>query len=201
MRKAWFLVALLLLGLLALEGCRKKEAPPPPSGQKVAMIIASQNFRDEELLKPKEILEKAGVEVLVVSTTRGEARGMLGARVTPDLLLSELRVEDFAAIVFVGGIGASQYWEDPLAHRICREALEKGKILAAICIAPVTLANSGVLAGRRATVYPTEAEKLREKGAIYTGAKVEKDGKIITASGPEAAEDFGRAILAALGEF
>ena len=34
--------------------------------------------------------------------------------------------------------------------------------------------------------------------AIYTGAKVERDGNLITASGPEAAEDFGKAVLQAL---
>ncbi|MGC9019575.1 MAG: DJ-1/PfpI family protein [Candidatus Bipolaricaulaceae bacterium] len=199
MKKAWFFMAPLVLGLLALEGCRKKEAPPsPPPGQKVAMIITSQNFRDEELLKPKEILEKAGLKVFVVSTTRSEVRGMLGAKVTPDLLLSELSAEDYAAIVFVGGVGASQYWDDPLAHEICRKALEKGKVLGAICIAPVTLARAGVLSGKKATVFPTEAEKLREKGAIYTGAKVEKDGRIITASGPEAAKDFAKALIEAL---
>jgi len=159
------------------------------------MIIAAGNFRDEELQKPKEILEKAGAKVLVVSTTLDEVRGMLGARVKPDLLLSDLRVDEYQAVVFVGGTGASQYWDDPLAHRIARETLEKGKILGAICISPVTLARAGVLTGKRATVFPTEAQKLQEKGAIYTGAKVERDGQIITASGPEAAEDFGNALV------
>lgn len=162
------------------------------------MIIAAGNFRDEELQKPKEILEKAGAKVLVVSTTLEEVRGMLGARVKPDLLLSDLRVDEFQAVVFVGGTGASQYWDDPLAHRIARETLEKGKILGAICIAPVTLARAGVLTGKRATVFPTEAQKLQEKGVIYTGAKVERDGQIITASGPEAAEDFANALVNAL---
>jgi protease I len=193
-----FLVAVLLVLLLLPLGCKKKEAQAPFTGVKVAMIIAAKDFRDEELLRPKEVLEAQGVKVLVVSATKEEALGMLGAKIKPDLLLSELRVDDYAAIIFVGGVGASQYWDDPLAHKICREALEKGKILGAICIAPVTLANAGVLSGKRATVFPTEAEKLKGKGAIYTGAKVERDGNLITASGPEAAEDFGKAILQAL---
>jgi len=45
----------------------------------------------------------------MVSTSKEEARGMLGAKVKPDLLLSELKVEDYAAVVFVGGVGASEY--------------------------------------------------------------------------------------------
>jgi len=191
-------MAVLAVLLLFPFGCKKKEAQAPLAGVKVAMIIAAKDFRDEELLKPKEILEAQGVKVVLVSTTKEEVRGMLGTKVKPDLLLSELKVDDYAAIVFVGGVGASQYWDDPLAHKICREALEQGKILGAICIAPVTLANSGVLLGRKATVFPTEAERLKGKGAIYTGAKVEWDGNLITASGPEAAEDFGKALLQAL---
>ena len=41
----------------------------------------------------------------MVSTSKEEARGMLGAKVKPDLLLSELKVDEYAAIVFVGGDG------------------------------------------------------------------------------------------------
>jgi len=69
------------------------------------MMIAAKDFRDEELLKPKEVLEAQGVKVVLVSTTRDETRGMLGTKVKPDLLLSELKVDDYAAVVFVGGDG------------------------------------------------------------------------------------------------
>jgi len=70
--------------------------------------------------------------------------------------------------------------------------------VAAICISPVTLARAGILKNRRATVFPTEAEELKKEGAIYTGAPVEEDGRIITASGPEAAGEFGERIASVL---
>jgi len=72
------------------------------------MRIAAKDFRDEELLKPKEILEAQGVKVVLVSTTRDETQGMRGTKVRPDLLLSEVKVEDYAAIVFVGGDGCKR---------------------------------------------------------------------------------------------
>ncbi len=166
--------------------------------KKVLMIIAERNFRDEELLKPRTILEDRGVEVRIASTTLQNVTGMLGATVKPDILLSDVKVQDYDAITFVGGSGASQYWNDPLAHSIAQASVERGKILCAICIAPVTLANAGVLSGKRATVFSSEKNKLEAKGVIYTGKPVQVEGKIITGEGPQAAEQFGEAIIRAL---
>jgi protease I len=166
--------------------------------KKALLIIASQKFRDEEFLRPKKILEEGGVEVTVASSSLTTATGMLGAKVKPDILLEDVKVDDYDAVVFVGGSGASEYWNSTLAHSIAREAEEKGKLLCAICIAPVTLANAGLLRNRRATVFGSEIGKLKAKGAVYTAAGVEKDGRIITGQGPEYASEFGRAILGAL---
>lgn len=166
--------------------------------KKVVMIIAQDNFRDEELLQPKEILEKNGIEVKVASTTLRETKGMLGAKVKPDILVSNINVVDFDAIIFVGGAGASQYWDDPQAQRLASEALIGNRIVAAICIAPVTLAKAGILKGKRATVWSSEAGQLKAGGANYTGRSVEKDGNIITAAGPFAAREFGEELLQVL---
>ncbi|MEK7136703.1 MAG: DJ-1/PfpI family protein, partial [Patescibacteria group bacterium] len=76
-------------------------------------------------------------------------------------------------------------------------------MLGAICIAPTILARAGVLRGKKATVWdpstgsgqvalPTPSQVLRECGAQYTGEAVTVDGKIVTANGPAAAEEFGR---------
>ena len=166
--------------------------------KKAVMIIAQDGFRDEEFFQPKEILEKQGIEVKVASTALTQAKGMLGAEVKPDILVSDIDVTDFDAIIFVGGIGASQYWDDPIAHKLAQEAYNRNKIVAAICIAPVTLARAGILKGKRATVWSSEAGNLRSAEANYTAKPLEKDGNIITASGPIAAREFGEAIVKAL---
>jgi protease I len=64
----------------------------------------------------------------------------------------------------------------------------------------VTLANSGLLSGKKATVYASEEGQLKNKGAECTGQSVERDGKVITANGPKAAREFGNAIAQALME-
>lgn len=202
----------IVLGLLALAACRPTPtlapvpapptvSPPAEKGQ-VLMVIAPQNFRDEEYARPREILESAGYAITVASRSRETARGMLGMQVQPDLLLSEARAADYDAVVFVGGSGAQTYWDDPEAHRLAREAADGGKVVAAICIAPVILARAGVLEGKQATVFdpPSLCAALTAHGATCTGASVHRDGRVVTASGPQAAEDFARAILAALEE-
>ncbi len=166
--------------------------------KKALMIIAERNFRDEELLEPKKILEDREIKVTIASTSLQDSRGMLGATVKPDLLLSSVKVQDYDVIIFVGGGGASQYWNDPLAHSIAQKAVQKDKILGAICIAPVTLANAGVLSGKKATVFSSEISKLETKGATYTGKPVQVEGKIITGESPQSAEQFGEAIVKVL---
>lgn len=166
--------------------------------KKAVMVIAEDRFRDEELAQPKEILEDSGIEVKVASTSLKEAKGVLGARVKPDILVRDINLKDFAAIIFIGGGGASQYWDDPLAHQLIRDAINDNKIVAAICIAPVTLAKAGILEGKRATVFSQGADELKAAGANYTGHPVEKDGNIITASGPAAAREFAQELVKAI---
>lgn len=186
----YFLILLVTSPVAGQEAANMKK--------KVVMIIAQDGFRDEELLQPKEILEKQGIEVTLASTTLMQAKGMLGAKVKPDILVKDVNVKDFAAVIFIGGAGASLYWDDPLAHKLAQEASNTNKIVAAICIAPVTLAKAGILKAKRATVWSSEAGQLRAYGANYTGRAVEKDGNIITASGPVASSEFGEELVKAL---
>ena len=166
--------------------------------KKILMVIAQQNFRDEEYEVPKEIFEKAGFEVKTVAERRGEAIGKLGARAWVDFPFAEANIHNFDAVVFVGGPGAADYFNDNEAHNLAREAVQENKLLAAICIAPSILANAGLLENKRVTAFPSEKENLKAKGANYTANRVEVDGNLITANGPEAAGEFGEKIVAAL---
>lgn len=165
--------------------------------RKILMIIACKNFRDEELTTPKKMLEANGYDVTVASREKSGCTGMLGATATVDTLLSEVNVDEYDGIIFVGGVGAKIYINDPLAHKIARQAVKNGKILGAICIAPSILAKAGVLKGKKATVWQGKEfiSILKKGGANYTAEKVTVDGKIITAHGPDAASQFGEKII------
>lgn len=163
--------------------------------KKVALVIAERQFRDEEYQIPHDLLQEAGFDVLTVSTSKNTAIGKLGLKVTPDTLITELNPAELDALVFIGGGGSQQYFDDPLSHSLAQKIVELGKVLGAICIAPVILANAKVLVGKNATVFPDGASVLRQNGANYTGSQVEVDGQILTGNGPEAAEAFGQALI------
>lgn len=167
-------------------------------GKKAVLIIASRNFRDEEFFETKTVLEDAGVETITASTKKGVRTGMLGGKAEADILISQLNVDDYDAVIFIGGIGATEYFGNATALRIAYQGVAGEKIVAAICVAPTILANAGVLQGVRVTGYSSERGRLIRAGARYTGAAVERDGLIITGSGPGAARLFGREIVEAL---
>ena len=162
--------------------------------KKVALVIAEREFRDEEYQVPHSILKEAGFSVLTASTSTSTAVESC-LKVRPDTLISDLKPDELDALVFIGGGGSEQYFDDPLAHRLASAMVELDRVLGAICIAPVILAKAKVLEGKKATVFPDGASILKQYGADYTESDVEIDGKIITGNGPDAADAFGRSLI------
>jgi deglycase len=156
------------------------------------MVIAHNGFRDEEYWIPKEIFEKNNIQVTTVSSQIELAISKFGKTTMVDKLLSDIRANDFAAILFVGGPGTDEYFGLEAAHVLANDFIAQNKLTTAICIAPVILAKAGILKGKQATVFPSGREDLEKAGAKYTGAAVEKDGQIITGSGTEAATEFAQ---------
>ncbi|TSC53212.1 MAG: protease I [Parcubacteria group bacterium LiPW_72] len=168
--------------------------------KKVLIIVSPRDFRDEEYFIPKGLLKKAALTVDTASTALGIAYGVMGGEAEVNLLLEKVEVKDYAAVVFIGGPGARSYFDHPEVHRIAQEAAKMKMVLAAICIAPVILARSGVLAGRRATVWTSALDKsavrdLERGEATYLAEELVIDDNIITAQGPAAASKFAAAII------
>ncbi|MDD2778352.1 MAG: DJ-1/PfpI family protein [Methanocellales archaeon] len=166
--------------------------------RRILMVISPKNFRDEELLESKDVLKKAGFEVVVTSVTSETCIGMFGIMVKPDRVIDELNVEEFDAVVVVGGAGTPVLNQYDKVLKILREANEQKKILAAICLGPIVLAKAGVLEGKKATVFPSGVSKIESGGAQYVSKSVVIDGNLITADGPQSAKMFGNAIVSAL---
>jgi protease I len=166
---------------------------------RTAVLIASQeNFDDRELFETMRVLNTMGVQTVIASIRLGVIRGMMGGIAEAGILLSQLRTDDYDAVIFIGGDGAREYFNNPDALNIARQTASQGKVLAAISTAPTILANAGVLRGVRATAYLTERAVLQKAGATYTGNHVERDGLIITSTGPIAVVQFAGAIAEAL---
>lgn len=172
---------------------------------KTIFIIAQNNFREEELFDTKKTLEEKGHTCEIASKTKGTCTGTPNGKTIQAIKsIEELKAEDYDAIIFTGGAGAIKYQNDPAVHKIIKEANEKNKIIAAICIAPTILANTGILKGKKTTAWDAgdgkTIKQIEEKGAKYTGKDVETDGNIITANGPDASKKFGKKIAEKITE-
>ena len=169
---------------------------------KAWFVIAPVEFRDEEYFIPKQILEEGGIEITTASTS-DTSTSKFGKQVDVDMLIENAN-SDYDVIIFVGGHGARDYFDNQTALNLARKFLEEGKFVTAICIGPAILAKSGVLNDKMATVWASSNNKegvdiLEENGAKYVNQDVVIDEKVITANGPEAAEEFGKKILEVLG--
>lgn len=162
---------------------------------KVLMVIAPGNFRDEELKIPKEAFEDAGFEVEIASTVTEPVTGMMGIVVSPDLLLEDVRTNEYKAVVFVGGLGMNKLFDDKQAHRVAKEAVDLERVLGAICIAPVILVRAGVVKNKAISVHESMADVCKNKGANVSAAEVTVNGYMVTGNGPEASDRFVEEIL------
>ncbi|MDD3190508.1 MAG: DJ-1/PfpI family protein [Candidatus Pacebacteria bacterium] len=169
-------------------------------GKKILMVIARKDFRDEEYFIPKKIFEDNGAETKTASSKTGAILGFLGGETEADINIKDIKAENFDAVVFVGGNGAQEYFDDEEAHRVIKEFHDAGKTIGAICIAPVILAKTSVLKNKKATVWQSPTDKtgpkiLEQAGCSVSTSNIEKSDNIITANGREASEEFAKTIM------
>ncbi len=167
-------------------------------GRRVALVIPHQGYREEELDAPRAALLAEGAEVVVASSSLGAASGMAGARCDPDRLYSALDPDRLDGLVFVGGLGASEYFEDRTAHRLAQDALRAGAVVGAICAAVSTLAEAGLLAGLTVCGDPSRHLHLTAREARVVDEPVRTSSTIVTGRGPADAPAFAQALVAAL---
>lgn len=165
---------------------------------KKAFVFLATGFEEMEALGTVDVLRRGGVEAKTVSITGEQVvAGAHGMEVKADCLFAETDFSAADALILPGGMPGSNNLNDcdPLKEQLIAQ-YKSGKIVAAICAAPLVLGGLGLLKGRRATCYPGFEPTLI--GATVTGEATETDGNVITGRGPGLVFNFGLALLAAL---
>ena len=162
---------------------------------KKVLIHFATGFEEIEAITPVDVLRRAGCEVITVSVTgKKEVTSARKVPILADRLFEEIDYEQADIIVLPGGQPGS---DNLNRHEGLKKQIktfhEKGKILAAICAAPLVLGSTGILKGRKATCYPGVESQL--EGATITGNAVEVDGNVITAKGPGVALKFSLTLV------
>lgn len=166
--------------------------------KKIYLIIAQNNYRDEELKKPLHILRKAGYDTKIASPEVGECKGMLGMTITSDIAIKDIVIDDdTVAISIIGGANSPSLMNVPELGTILKDAKEKNILIGAICLGPMVLASFNVFDEGHGTVFPTEDSlaMLKKHKIMYINEAVIVDDNIITANGPQSATPFGQTIV------
>jgi len=162
------------------------------------MIVAPEGFQDHEYGVPRGVFEEEGCVVTVAARDCEVAFGGLGLELNIDIDIKDIKIENYDAIVLIGGSGAYEYLTDESVLELVREAFMGKKLIGAICIAPMILFSAGILKDKKVTVWDgdnNQSSILFDAAIEYTGEDVTVDGNVITANGPDAAEEFGEAIV------
>ncbi|HXG15009.1 MAG TPA: type 1 glutamine amidotransferase domain-containing protein [Calidithermus sp.] len=169
-------------------------------GKRVA-ILAENLYQEMELWVPYYRLREEGADVKVVGA--GGARSYTskhGYPVNVDVQAEQVRAVEFDAVVVPGGYAPDLMRRHPAMVALVREAVQQGKVVAAICHAGWMLCSAGVLRGRRATSFHSIKDDLVNAGAEWQDAEVVVDGNLITSRKPDDLPAFCRAIVAALSK-
>lgn len=174
-------------------------------GTRVALLIAPAGTEEPEFTEPRTALEAAGATVTVVGLDTDDARAVNGdlepgGTYSVDRAVGSVSPEDFDGLVIPGGtVGADKLRAEPDVVALVKAfGDDDAKVLAAICHAPWTLAESGVADGRRLTSYPSLQTDLRNAGATWVDEEVVVDGNLVTSRTPDDLPAFTSAIVDAL---
>ncbi len=165
---------------------------------KAVIITPQREFQDEEFFQTRFALENASIQTVVASSRPGRILGSRGGIGEATLGLGGVNVDDFDALIFIGGAGAVPFASNSRVQELVRQAIAKGKLVAASGTAALILANAGVIKSVRVTGLPAHQQLFVLAGGIYTGSAVEKDGQLITSAGPLVAPQFARLVVDSL---
>ncbi|MCD8265193.1 MAG: DJ-1/PfpI family protein [Tannerellaceae bacterium] len=162
---------------------------------KKAFVFLAAGFEEMEAIGTIDILRRGGIDTVTVSISDSkEVIGAHGISVMADAVLTGTDLSGADALVLPGGMPGSTNLNncEPL-REVLASQYDNGKLVAAICAAPLVLGGLGILEERRATCYPSFEDLLT--GATVTGNAVEVDGNVITGRGPGLVMEFALALV------
>jgi len=161
----------------------------------ILLFLPASNFSEEEYQIINRVFARAGKQVFISSDSSSVCNGERGMKVKADIDYFNVNEKNFAAIVLIGGKGSREYWDNEHLHRIVKRFKSSGKIVSAICSAPIILARAGLLSKISATCWFEDKNELLKLGVQYQDRNLVVDNNILTANGPRSAEQFAESVI------
>lgn len=162
---------------------------------KRAAIFFAEGFEEIEAISIVDVLRRASINVTTISITGNtQVTGSHDISVITDKIFETVDLSIYDILILPGGMpGAKNLNNHDELKKLILEFNQSGKLLGAICAAPLVFGQAGILKGKKVTCYPGFEDYL--KGAKITGTATEVDGNIITGRGAGVAIDFALKIV------
>jgi len=141
-----------------------------------------------------DVFRRAGWHVDVVGIKKGAVEASRGVKIMPDRMWEQIDPDAYEVIALPGGnLGTINLMEDERLLETLRAFHRAGKLVAAVCAAPLVLQKAGIIDRKRVTCHPLAAASLTS--AIRVDERVVIDGNIVTSQGPGTTFAFALAIV------
>jgi len=161
------------------------------------LIPLAEGCEELEAVTLIDLLRRAEIRVVTASLTeRQQITASRGVRLVADTTLDEVIYDEFDMLILPGGQpGTDHLNADPRIHAVIKRLHHGDKWLAAICAAPLVLANSGVLDGLCVSSYPGVLSATDWPTLQLSSRAVVCDNAVITSRGPGTAIAFALTII------
>ena len=163
-------------------------------------IIATDLFEEAELIQPREALQKAGAQTVVIAPHDGKIQAVQHDKKTQkvkvDMTLDEAQSSDFDALLIPGGaMNADAIRIEAKAQLLVREIDGNRKPIAVICHGPWLLISAGLVKGREMTSYHTIRDDVKNAGANYRDEEVIRDANWVSSRQPSDIPRFNQEMI------
>lgn len=168
-------------------------------------ILAENGFEESELTSPKDVLEKSGAIVTIVSPREGKIKSWKddnwGIELPVDVHISEANAEDYHGLLIPGGVANPDLLRrsEPVINFV-KSFFANGKPIASICHGPQVLIETGALEGRTMTSFPSIRTDLENAGVKWVDEEVVVDAGLVTSRTPDDLEAFNAKMVEEFAE-
>jgi deglycase len=175
------------------------------TGKRVAFLVANEGIEQVELTEPWKAVEAAGGRPELIAPEPGDAQAFnhldKADTYEVDETVSNADAADYDALVLPGGVANPDTLRtDPAAVEFARSFFAAGKPVAAICHAPWTLIEAGVVDGRTLTSWPSLQTDIRNAGGNWVDEPVHVDAGLVTSRKPDDLEAFCAKLIEEIAE-